>query len=1089
MKRLCLLLCLAVLSASLVATRAHAQSCSIGGHDETSENFAPGGWGIVGASPGAGPAGLPVAHLVISEVAPRGFGIGALSDSSEYVEIYNPTSRPVDLDDKYVSDDIGYYRIVNGTYPAANSSDWAGRFPPGLRLDPGRTLIICVSKTGFAASGASPGGAQYFLEMRNTNANTADDMTILTTGSVFPLSGGMMTNPGPNGGEWIVLYCWNGTSDLVCDIDYASWGANVVSNPKMNKTGLSIDGPDAGAATSAFNTDTAPGTQTNLGASTVLAKPNTYQRIGGGEAAESTVNGNGCVGRVQPTVIDWLPVAGTNNIRFHIRWENPDDDASSSPVNGQMSSQEFGVFLSDYGHIGNFNVPPLQPASFFDVFFEVPLSSLPPAPEKILPGGGPGAPAGGLAPLGTGAAAVDCPPDTNWAGNVDIVWLGPGQGGQVGVHYADLLTCIGGPPSYIHFRGSNCPNPMPWTIAGLCPGFTSTLVNEDFTPAPNPVPVGWTGWICVSAAVGLPTGASCCFGVTFTCNGASSTINICSTACDWSQHPPTLSTVDWTTVGTSVEFHQQWVNTSSTATSDPVSGDMSSQQFGVFLPNFGPIGHFDVPPMAPNSFFDVFFTVPLSQLPPQPAKELPGGGPQPGGPCPPPTIEPWNGNVDIHWNGPGGTGQVNKHVGDLLICPGAPPSYVHVLTFCNSPVGASWSITGLCPGFGATLVNEDKTPAPNPVPGGWTGFICVAAGTTVAIPDTCCFKVNFVCDGVPGVIDLCAITCNWEVVHPTLAEIDWVNIGTAVRFHLGWRNDNPTSPSQPVSGDMTSQAFGVFQPNFGPIGHFDVPPMQPNSFFDVFFEVPLSELPPEPPKELPGGGPPPGSTCPPSQEWNGNVDVIWSGQGGSGTTQKHQGDLNINLGSTPSYIHVGFTNCPNPAPWTITGLCAGFSATLVNEDKSPAPNPIPPGWSGWICVSASSSVPSNTTCCIDVNFQCDGGLGVIDLCATSCSWTVSNVTPVPGNMTFGIFRTAPNPTLAGMVIDFVLPRDGQVKVEVFDLSGRHVKSLLNGPAVAGVNSVRWDGRGENGSPLSPGAYFVKLSVAGRISSRKVVLYH
>ena len=79
--------------------------------------------------------------------------------------------------------------------------------------------------------------------------------------------------------------------------------------------------------------------------------------------------------------------------------------------------------------------------------------------------------------VGTGGfvsnrTSFDCPPDTNWAGNVDILWSGSGQGGQVNKHYADLLACIGGAPSYIHFRGSNCTSPMPWTVTGVCAGFT-----------------------------------------------------------------------------------------------------------------------------------------------------------------------------------------------------------------------------------------------------------------------------------------------------------------------------------------------------------------------------------------------------------------------------------------------------------------------------------------------------------------------------------------------------------------------------------------------------------------------------------------
>jgi hypothetical protein len=639
-----------------------------------------------------------------------------------------------------------------------NTSDWAGRFPPGLSLNPGRTLIICVTKAGFFSSGATPGAAQYFLEMRDSNGILGDDMTIITTGSLFPVTGGMMTNPSTTNGEWIVLFCWEGTSDLVCDLDYASWGANVATNPKMDKSGIAIDGPDAGAAPSSYNADTPAGAQTNLG--TALVKPNTWQRTGG-EVGETAIGGNGCIGKIYPTLILWTPILTTGNIRFQVRWTNPDEDAMSTPVSGSMMSQEFGVFLPNYGNIGGFDVPALNPDSFFDVFIDIPLTSLPPNPIKRYPADGPGAPL----PLPTErldrpTPASDCPPDTNWAGNVDIIWSGPGQGGQVGKHYADLLTCIGGDPSYIHFRPSNCAAPMTWTVTGLCPGFSATLVNEDFTPAPNPVPVGWSGWICVSAGAAVPSGTNCCFSVVFVCSGSTAVIDICSTACDCRSHPPTLTSVDWTTVGTMVRFHQRWENTAPTGMSDPVSGQMSSQEFGVFLPNYGAIGPFSVPELAPNSFFDIFFDVPLTQLPPNPVIRLPGGGPPTGSPCPPSTT--WHGNVDVVWTGSGTTGEVNRHFGELLINPGAGPSYIHTLTGCPSGAGASWSINGLCSGFNATLVNEDFTPAPNPIPSGWTGWICVSSPPGTPDGTTCCFTVVLVCNNVPATIEVCAKTCTWS---------------------------------------------------------------------------------------------------------------------------------------------------------------------------------------------------------------------------------------------------------------------------------------------------------------------------------------
>ena len=1097
MKRVWPSLALAAFGVLLALSPAGAQTCSIGGHNETSENFAPGGWAIAAPpTPGTVPAILPGAHLLISEVAPQGITISAGSDSSEFIEIYNPTPMPIKLDNKYISDDIGYYRIVNGAYPVAQVSDFALKFPTGLSLLPGRTLVLCVTKSGFAASGGSAAAAQYFLEMRDSNGNLADDMVNVVTGTTFPNGGGMMTNPSSSAGEWVVLYCWDGVSDRVCDVDYASWGANNASNPKMNKTGISIDGPDAGATVSAFAADTPAGTQTNLGAGTVLAKPNSYQRTGG-EMGETTFAGNGCIGIAVPVIVTWGPVVsatGQPDIKFHIRWQNPDEDASSSPITGQMFSQEFGVFLPDFGSIGQFNVPPLQPNSFFDVFFEVPLSSLPPAPQKILPGSGGNLKSAAPATYGGGNnTANNCPPDTNWAGNVDIQWSSAaGQGGQVNKHYGDLLTCAGGPPSYIHVRPSNCTSPMPWSTTGVCPGYSVTLVNENFSAAPNPVPVGWSGFICVSTAAAVPLGTSCCFGIVFGCNGATSTIDICSTACDWQVHKPTLTDIDWTTNGTMVKFHQRWANQSATATSDPVSGTQKSQAFGVFLPDYGPIGTFNVPAMAPNSFFDVFFDVSRASLPPEPVIQLPGSTSGTPNPC---VEDHWHGNVDISWNGPGGSGQANKHFGEMPVCPGAGPTYLFVETNCASPFGATWNITGLCPGFSATLANTDSTPAPNPVPQGWIGLICVSAPASTPVGDSCCFKVEFLCGPVPGaasgIIDVCVKTCTWAApTPPVLTAVDWTRIGTTVRFHQHWENQSPSSATDPVSGNMSSQSFGVFLPDFGPIGSFNIPPIPVNSFFDVFFDVPLAQLPPEPQRVLPGGGPQPGSPCPPDTSWSGNVDINWAGAGGTGQVGRHFTSLLVRPGFGSSHVHtLIFCNSTAGATWSIAGLCPGFTATLLNENFTPAPNPVPPGWTGWISVAAAGALPSGVSCCFTVTFTCDGHPGVIDVCAETCLWPNTGVPVNSTGVAFGIYATAPNPTNAGMVINYAMPNSGTARLEIFNLSGQRVRTLLDGQVEAGVNTVRWDGRGEGHRTLPPGAYFVTLRAGEQVASKKIVLFH
>jgi hypothetical protein len=784
--------------------------------------------------------------------------------------------------------------------------------------------------------------------------------------------------------------------------------------------------------------------------------------------------------------VDWATLPGTSIVQFHLRWDNPSPTQPTSPVSGDMHSQPFGVFQPNFGLIGHFDVPPMQPQSFFDIFYEVPMSELPPG-EPARSGPRAGYAKGNELPMGP------CPPTDHWNGNVDIVWYGPAGGGQVNKHFGELQVCPGAGASLIHIPALICGSGVgnPWSVTGLCPGFSATLVEEDMTTAAsNPVPPGWTGFIKVNAASGTAIPDTCCFQVTFFCEGVPAVIDMCAITCDCSTAPvnPVLGDVGWVTLpGTNiVRFHLRWDNPSSTQPTLPISGDMQSQPFGAFLPDFGPIGAFNVPPVQPNSFFDVFFDVPLTQLPPNPPT---AGGPGSSDPCPP--INHWNGNVDISWNGAGGVGQVNKHFGKIQVCPGGGPTLIHLAELlCGSPIGIPWTVTGLCPGFTATLVNADTTTlAPNPLPLGWSGWISITAAPGTAIPDSCCFQVTLLCDGVPGVIDMCAYTCDCAptLSNPVLGTVEWTTLpGTSiVQFHLRWDNPSPTQLTSPISGRMQSQAFGVFLPDVGLIGNFDVPPMQPHSFFDVFFEVSLADLPPNPPKV---GGPPPGAPCPTITHWDGNVDIDWTGPAGAGQVNKHFSELQVCTGSGASLIHVAALLCPTGMPWSITGLCPGYSATLVEEDlMTPAPNPVPPGWTGNIKVTAAASVASPDTCCFQVTFLCDGVPGVIDMCVITCECGIVGVGPGVGALEFGIRGVVPNPTGGPASVDFVLSSAQRATLDIFDVAGHRVRTLVDDRFAAGAHTAMWDGRDAQGKPATPGVYFVRLVGGSRTTSYKFVL--
>ncbi len=74
---------------------------------------------------------------------------------------------------------------------------------------------------------------------------------------------------------------------------------------------------------------------------------------------------------------------------------------------------------------------------------------------------------------------------------------------------------------------------------------------------------------------------------------------------------------------------------------------------------------------------------------------------------------------------------------------------------------------------------------------------------------------------------------------------------------------------------------------------------------------------------------------------------------------------------------------------------------------------------------------------------------------------------------FALYGGAPNPFTRSTVLAFDLPRAAQVRLEVFDVNGRRVRTLLSEPKSAGRHSVVWDGRDDRGSIAPAGVYLTR----------------
>ena len=97
-----------------------------------------------------------------------------------------------------------------------------------------------------------------------------------------------------------------------------------------------------------------------------------------------------------------------------------------------------------------------------------------------------------------------------------------------------------------------------------------------------------------------------------------------------------------------------------------------------------------------------------------------------------------------------------------------------------------------------------------------------------------------------------------------------------------------------------------------------------------------------------------------------------------------------------------------------------------------------------------------------------------------------DATPAAGAGALARAAPRPNPSTSGAAIAFTLPERTRVRIDIFDLQGRHVKRLFEGVAEAGPGSRTWDGRDARGARVAGGVYFVQLQARGERLSRKVV---
>lgn len=90
-------------------------------------------------------------------------------------------------------------------------------------------------------------------------------------------------------------------------------------------------------------------------------------------------------------------------------------------------------------------------------------------------------------------------------------------------------------------------------------------------------------------------------------------------------------------------------------------------------------------------------------------------------------------------------------------------------------------------------------------------------------------------------------------------------------------------------------------------------------------------------------------------------------------------------------------------------------------------------------------------------------------------------------MSFALLPARPNPMRGQITIEYELPSAVDVRLRVYDLAGRLVRTLVDGRREAGHWTAGWDGRNEGAQRVRAGVYFYRINAGPFSATRPLVV--
>jgi hypothetical protein len=148
---------------------------------------------------------------------------------------------------------------------------------------------------------------------------------------------------------------------------------------------------------------------------------------------------------------------------------------------------------------------------------------------------------------------------------------------------------------------------------------------------------------------------------------------------------------------------------------------------------------------------------------------------------------------------------------------------------------------------------------------------------------------------------------------------------------------------------------------------------------------------------------------------------------------------------------------------------------------------------GLLDLHGQAMIPAGGAEIINISFVGDGEIELVSSIAVARTGGRLNTTRISlvadaiVPKSFVLHQNKPNPFNPATEIAFTLPSPSHVKLDVFNILGQNVTTLIDGYRPAGDHTVTWEGRHGNGGPAASGVYFYRIEAGNFTKCKKMLL--